>query len=142
MISLQAPAFFFAVGQGYRNFTQTSDDEVVALLSCTKVPIHWRVLYAVAIYTGARAGELAALSAPDADLPALTCLPVVRVGTRGGPGAATANTPAQAAWLAGRMLGLKYPDVQARLQMAQLEVTEIPGESRVSPTSSRTPPTR
>lgn len=44
-------------------------DEVVALLSSEKVPIHWRVLYAVAIYTGARAGELAALSASDVDLP-------------------------------------------------------------------------
>ncbi len=32
VICLHAPAFFFAVGQGYRNFTQTSDDEVVALL--------------------------------------------------------------------------------------------------------------
>ena len=26
------PQFFFAVGQGYRNFSQTSDDEVIALL--------------------------------------------------------------------------------------------------------------
>jgi putative phosphoribosyl transferase len=32
VISLQTPAYFFAVGQGYRNFTQTSDEEVVALL--------------------------------------------------------------------------------------------------------------
>lgn len=32
VICLHTPAFFFAVGQGYRNFTQTSDDEVVALL--------------------------------------------------------------------------------------------------------------
>ncbi len=32
VICLHKPAFFFAVGQGYRNFTQTSDDEVVALL--------------------------------------------------------------------------------------------------------------
>ena len=32
VVCLQTPAFFFAVGQGYRNFTQTSDDEVVALL--------------------------------------------------------------------------------------------------------------
>jgi predicted phosphoribosyltransferase/dienelactone hydrolase len=32
VVSLQTPAFFYAVGQGYRNFTQTSDDEVVALL--------------------------------------------------------------------------------------------------------------
>ena len=32
VVCLQTPAFFFAVGQGYRNFTQTSDDEVIALL--------------------------------------------------------------------------------------------------------------
>ncbi len=32
VVCLQTPAFFFAVGQGYRHFTQTSDDEVVALL--------------------------------------------------------------------------------------------------------------
>ena len=32
VVCLETPAFFFAVGQGYRNFTQTSDDEVVALL--------------------------------------------------------------------------------------------------------------
>ena len=32
VVCLQTPGFFFAVGQGYRNFTQTSDDEVVALL--------------------------------------------------------------------------------------------------------------
>jgi dienelactone hydrolase len=32
VICLQTPEFFFAVGQGYRRFTQTSDDEVIALL--------------------------------------------------------------------------------------------------------------
>jgi predicted phosphoribosyltransferase/predicted alpha/beta-hydrolase family hydrolase len=32
VVCLQTPAFFFAVGQGYRTFTQTTDDEVVALL--------------------------------------------------------------------------------------------------------------
>ena len=32
VICLYAPELFFAVGQGYRNFTQTSDDEVTALL--------------------------------------------------------------------------------------------------------------
>ena len=32
VVCLRTPAFFFAVGQGYRQFTQTSDDEVVALL--------------------------------------------------------------------------------------------------------------
>ena len=32
VVCLHTPAFFFAVGQGYRNFAQTADDEVVALL--------------------------------------------------------------------------------------------------------------
>ena len=32
VVCLQRPAVFFAVGQGYRNFTQTSDDDVIALL--------------------------------------------------------------------------------------------------------------
>jgi predicted alpha/beta-hydrolase family hydrolase len=32
VVCLYAPELFFAVGQGYRNFTQTSDDEVKALL--------------------------------------------------------------------------------------------------------------
>ncbi|MFI5298775.1 MAG: tyrosine-type recombinase/integrase [Polyangiales bacterium] len=43
-------------------------DEVVTLLACEAVPVHWRVMYAVAVYTGARAGELAALSASDVDV--------------------------------------------------------------------------
>jgi predicted phosphoribosyltransferase/dienelactone hydrolase len=32
VVCLRSPALFFAVGQGYRNFAQTSDDEVIALL--------------------------------------------------------------------------------------------------------------
>ena len=32
VVCLETPAPYFAVGQGYRNFAQTSDDEVVALL--------------------------------------------------------------------------------------------------------------
>jgi len=32
VVCLETPSYFFAVGQGYRNFTQTSDDEVIALL--------------------------------------------------------------------------------------------------------------
>jgi putative phosphoribosyl transferase len=32
VVCLQRPVPYFAVGQGYRNFAQTSDDEVVALL--------------------------------------------------------------------------------------------------------------
>ena len=32
VVCLHTPAFFYAVGQGYRRFTQTSDDQVVTLL--------------------------------------------------------------------------------------------------------------
>lgn len=32
VVCLRTPAFFFAVGQGYRHFPQTSDEEVIALL--------------------------------------------------------------------------------------------------------------
>lgn len=32
VVCLRMPAFFFAVGQGYRHFSQTSDDAVIALL--------------------------------------------------------------------------------------------------------------
>ncbi|UQX10347.1 alpha/beta family hydrolase [Candidatus Mycobacterium methanotrophicum] len=32
VVCLETPALFFGVGQGYRNFAQTSDDEVIALL--------------------------------------------------------------------------------------------------------------
>ena len=36
VVCLQTPTFFSAVGQGYRVFTQTSDDEVVTLLARTR----------------------------------------------------------------------------------------------------------
>ncbi len=36
VVCLQTPAFFFAVGQGYRHFTQTADEEVVALIDCAR----------------------------------------------------------------------------------------------------------
>jgi integrase len=42
--------------------------EVLALLSCERVPLYRRRVYAVAIYLGARANELAALTAADLDL--------------------------------------------------------------------------
>jgi integrase len=42
--------------------------EVVALLSCPKVPLQRKRVYAVAIYTGARSNELAALAVSDVDL--------------------------------------------------------------------------
>lgn len=43
-------------------------DEVATLLACAEVPVRYRVLYAVAIYTGMRAGELEALAWGDVDL--------------------------------------------------------------------------
>ena len=42
--------------------------EIHALLSSDEVPVTYRVLYAVAIYTGLRAGELEALEVQDVDL--------------------------------------------------------------------------
>ena len=36
VVCLHTPAFFFAVGQGYRNFAQTSDEEVVTLLDVAR----------------------------------------------------------------------------------------------------------
>ncbi len=42
--------------------------EAMALLSCERVPLYWRRMCAVAIYTGARANEIAALRAADVEL--------------------------------------------------------------------------
>lgn len=42
--------------------------EFLALVSCAKVPVRWRRLFALAVYTYARAGELAALTWEDVDL--------------------------------------------------------------------------
>ena len=36
VVCLHTPVPYFAVGQGYRNFAQTSDDEVVALLNSAR----------------------------------------------------------------------------------------------------------
>jgi integrase len=43
-------------------------DEVATLLACERVDLRWREVYALAVYTGARAGELSALRACDLDL--------------------------------------------------------------------------
>ena len=40
VICLHTPQFFFAVGQGYCNFTQTSDNEVIALLDRAREGLH------------------------------------------------------------------------------------------------------
>lgn len=42
--------------------------ELVALVTCSRVPLRWRRLFAVAAYTGLRAGELEALAWSDVDL--------------------------------------------------------------------------
>ena len=42
--------------------------EFLALVSCERVPVRWRRLFALAVYTFARAGELAALEWEDVDL--------------------------------------------------------------------------
>jgi integrase len=42
--------------------------EFAALVSCERVPLRWRRLFALAVYTYARAGELAALEWGDVDL--------------------------------------------------------------------------
>lgn len=52
VVLLEAPESYFAVGQGYRNFGQTSDEEVVALL-------------------GRARNDLRATARPDADHPPL-----------------------------------------------------------------------
>ena len=42
--------------------------ELLALLSCGAVPLRWRQIYALAVYTYCRAGELEALHVEDVDL--------------------------------------------------------------------------
>jgi len=46
--------------------------ELLALVSCEKVPLHWRRLYALLAYTYVRAGELKVLEWSDVDLDAGT----------------------------------------------------------------------
>jgi integrase len=43
-------------------------NEATRLLTCEEVPVIWREYYAVALYTGLRAGELRALERADVDL--------------------------------------------------------------------------
>lgn len=45
-----------------------SPSEFSALVSCDRVPVRWRRLFALAVYTFTRAGELAALTWDDVDL--------------------------------------------------------------------------
>jgi phosphoribosylamine--glycine ligase len=85
---------------------------------------------------------LIVLEGGGAGLAGQTSLPVIALQGAPFPGAAGVASPEQAAWLAARILALKYPDVQARLQTAQLEMTGTPGESRVSESAATTFPPR
>lgn len=42
--------------------------ELLSLVTCERVPLRWRRIYALAVYTYARAGELEALAVDDVDL--------------------------------------------------------------------------
>ena len=59
--------------------------EVVQLLSCDEatVPVYRRALYALAVYTGARVGELRALAAEDVDFEAMQ-ITIAKQATRKG----------------------------------------------------------
>ncbi len=59
--------------------------EFAALVSCDRVPVRWRRLFALAVYTYARAGELAALEWTDVDLPHAT-IHIHRATDRAGDG--------------------------------------------------------
>ena len=86
---------------------------------------------------------LLALDGPlAARLAGQTALPVIALGGTPVAGAAGAGSPEHAALLAARILALKYPDVQARLQIAQLQMTPAPGESRVTESAKPPPPRR
>jgi len=86
---------------------------------------------------------LLALDGPlAARLAGQTALPVIALGGTPVAGAAGAASPEHAALLAARILALKYPDVQARLQIAQLQMTPAPGESRVTESAKPPPPRR
>jgi phosphoribosylamine---glycine ligase len=87
----------------------------------------------------ARGAEvLMVLGVVQDDLAGLTALPIITASPVSIPGAASAASAEEAAWLAARILALKYPDVQARVQTAQLEMTETAGGSRVSPSAPST----
>lgn len=51
-----------------RSKTFLYPSEFLRLVSCADVPLYWRRLYAVAVYTGCRAGELGALLRSDVDV--------------------------------------------------------------------------
>jgi integrase len=56
------------IERGERQQCALWPNEADALLTCARVPCHWRVLYAIAFYTGLRQSELRALQVQDVDL--------------------------------------------------------------------------
>lgn len=54
--------------RGERTMASLWPKDVADLLTCSDVPMHWRVLYAVAIYLGLRQSELRALKVGSIDL--------------------------------------------------------------------------
>jgi phosphoribosylcarboxyaminoimidazole (NCAIR) mutase len=82
------------------------------------------------------------LDGQEVELAGQTPLPIVGFRGESRAGIAEASTPEQAAWVAARILAVKYPDVQARLQTAQLEMTGAPGKSRVAGSAATTFPPR
>lgn len=67
--------------------------ELLVLVSCEKVPLDWRRVYAAAVYLGARAGELGGLRARDVDRTRWIVSIAEAVTTRGSPRTATRRAP-------------------------------------------------
>lgn len=67
--------------------------ELLTLVGCERVPLHWRRLYAAAVYLGARAGELGGLRARDIDRTRWVVSIAEAVTTRGTPSKATRRAP-------------------------------------------------
>lgn len=67
--------------------------EVTALLTCSAVPLAWRRVYAVAVYLGARAGEINALRARDVDRVRWVVSIAEAMSTRGSPAKSARRAP-------------------------------------------------
>jgi integrase len=68
--------------------------EFAQLVGCPAVPVRWRRLYAIAVYTYMRAGELAALEPGDVDLDHATILVRRSLDSRRGKGVKATNSEA------------------------------------------------
>jgi len=95
VVCLQTPAAFFAVGQGYRNFTQISDDEVIAMLDWARGGFREPVV-------SGRAGdpllrdEEVRVTAGSVSLAGISASRSTRSGSRSSPTAAAAAATAHA----------------------------------------------